>query len=665
MSGHHHHPAPIRPRATSRRTVVTVLLVGGMLLVLLAQRSDALLSGWQRALAVGLLLAGLAFFALAISLIARPELPAWWQAVAGRAQAFFGVSGGQLLLLIYGPCFALLAGLAAGESLQARDLPVSLVAYSLALGAVLAGAFRSASGRPGRLDRWDFLTVFALINGALFLRLANLDGLPPTLSGDEGSVGLQAVSFIRGEANNPFCVGWFSFPSGFFAVQGLGIRLLGQTAAGIRFMSAVAGALTVGGLYWLTRTIFGRFAAVLAAVLLATAHYHIHFSRLGVNNIWDGFFAVLTLAGVAYGWKYGRRLGFIVAGLALGLGQYFYVSIRIMPLLLLMWVALAYVADRKRLRRRLPDLILLAVIAFVAALPLHFYFATHPDEFLAPMRRVTVFDGWLDQMAAIEGQPQALILARQVARAAGGITHLPLRHWYNPGSPLLLAGSAGLFLLGLLWLLLRPRLGGWLILLPIAAVILLGGFSQDAPASQRYVMAAPLMAIVVALPLAVTARWLWLAWPGYRPVIAVALLLGLGWLVGSNLRYYFFDVFDVYVLGGRNTETATAMAYYLDDLEPPPAVYFFGMPRMGYESLATIPYLAPQVTAEDIAQPLQAAPDWSLAGPTVFLFLPERQEELAFVQASYPSGLTRQLKDDKGELLFLAYEVAAPTAGDQ
>lgn len=659
MSGHSNRPSPGTARESSRRPVVTVLLVGGIVLVLLAQQCDALLTGWQRAVTICLLLTGLASFALAIYLFAGPGLPRRWIAATARTEAFFGVSSGQLMLLLYSPCLALLAGLAAGESLQARNLAVALVSYSLALGAVLFGAFRSETGRRGKLDKWDLLAICALLGIAAVLRFLNLDRLPPTLSGDEGSVGLQAVSFIQGEANNPFTVGWFSFPSMFFAVQSSGIRLLGQTAAGVRFMSALAGALTVAGLYWLSRTAFGRLTAFLAAFVLSTLHYHIHFSRLGVNNIWDGFFAVMTLAGVAYGWKYGRRLGFLIAGLALGLGQYFYVSIRIVPLLLLLWAILALVSDRQRFRRRLPDLILLAAVAFVVALPLHFYFVTHTDELLAPMRRVTVFDGWLEQMAAIEGRPQGLVLAQQLARAAAGITHLPLRHWYNPGSPLLLAGSAGLFLLGLLWLLLRPRLLHWLILLPIIGVVFLGGLSQDAPASQRYVLATPLIAIVVVLPLAVATRWLWLAWPRYRVAVAFALFLGLSWLAWSNVHYYFFEVFDTYVLGGRNTETATAIAHYLNDLEALPTVYFFGQPRMGYDSLSTIPYLAPQVTAEDVAQPLQSVPDWSLSGPTVFVFLPERKGELAFVRSAYPGGMTDRVNDNQGAALFLTYEAPA------
>jgi 4-amino-4-deoxy-L-arabinose transferase-like glycosyltransferase len=662
MSEQDRRAAPDAVEDTNQRAIVTVLLIGGLLLVVLTQQVLGPLTGLRRALATGLLALGLASFALAVISMAHLGLRSRLAAAAGRAAAFFGLRGGQLLLLLYGPCFALLAGLAAGESLQALNFWIAIIAYLLALGASLAGAFRAGPETAGGLDRWDLLALLAFCGLALFLRLIDLEHLPTTLSGDEGSVGLQAVSFIQGKANNPFTVGWFSFPSLFYAVQGGGIRLLGQTAAGVRFMSVLAGALSVGGLYWLARITFGRLVAIMAALVLATWHYHIHFSRLAVNNIWDGFFAVLTLAGLAYGWKYGRRLGFIVAGLALGLGQYFYVSFRAMPLLLLLWAILALVFQRKRLRLLLPDLLLGALVALVVTLPLQLYFAGHVDEFLAPMRRVTVFDGWLAQMAEVEGRSQLWILARQMAYAAAGITHLPLRHWYNPGAPLLLAGPAGLFLLGLLWLLLRPRLLHLLVLLPIAAVVILGGFSQDAPASQRYVLAAPLIAIVVALPLAEAARWLWLAWPRFRPAIALALVLALAWLAWSNVHYYFYEVYDEYVLGGGNTEVATAIARYLQEQEPPVRVYFFGLPRMGYYSLATVAYLAPQVTAEDVIEPLQGAPDWQLEEPTIFLFLPEREAEMAYVEDRYPGGVTGAVDDGQGVPLFLLYAVtmAAP-----
>ena len=77
-------------------------------------------------------------------------------------------------------------------------------------------------------------------------------------------------------------------------------------------------------------------------------------------------------------------------------GQYFYVSIRPLPILFLIWAAGALVAQRALFRQRFHGLVLAALIALVIFLPLGLYFVNKPDEFQAPMNRVTIFGPWLE-----------------------------------------------------------------------------------------------------------------------------------------------------------------------------------------------------------------------------------------------------------------------------
>ena len=77
--------------------------------------------------------------------------------------------------------------------------------------------------------------------------------------------------------NNLFSVGWFSFPSFYYWLQGWGIYLLGPTIAGLRFTSAVAGALTVVAVYGLSRVLFGRMVGSIAAAFLLVSHFHLQF----------------------------------------------------------------------------------------------------------------------------------------------------------------------------------------------------------------------------------------------------------------------------------------------------------------------------------------------------------------------------------------------------
>ncbi len=650
----------LKNTVANRQLSIAVLLLGGLVLVVMGQAVYGVVYPHNRVLLVLVVLVGVGVFVFGGYLISGRPLPRRLIGLGQRLTGFFAISTGQLLLLLLAPCFGLLAALAAGDEFLALDLPVSVMAWLIAVCAALLGSYRSGKGVVPVLDRKDVWIASTLFLFALLLRISAIGTIPSTLSGDEGSAGLMAIKFLNGEANNIFTVGWFSFPNLYFALQSLGIAVLGQTVSGLRVTSAIAGALTVVGLYFLARTLFDRTVAILAGLFLAAFHYHIHFSRIGLNNIWDGFFAVVILGAIWHGWRTGRRSSFMVGGLALGLGQYFYVSIRIFPLLLMIWVGLAYLVDRQRFKSRLADLILAAYIAFVVVLPLILFFLRHPAEFNAPMQRVTIFNGWLEQVSLLENKPAALIIGDQMVDTALGFTHLPLRHWYNPGSPLLLATAAGLFLLGLFWALIQLDLSYMLIFLPLAAVVVAGSLSQDAPASQRYIVAAPLVALLVALPMAITATWLSRNWPRYRMLVLAGLGIFTSWLILNDIHYYFFEVYDHYTLGGLNTQVATEVAKYLNTQEPPPSVYFFGYPRMGYYSLSTIPYLAPEVEGNDILEPLTTTPGWRLNRPTVFVFLPERENELVYVRNAFPEGLLRVNRQQNGDVLFTTYEVPYP-----
>jgi hypothetical protein len=356
-----------------------------------------------------------------------------------------------------------------------------------------------------------------------------------------------------------------------------------------------------------------------------------------------------------YGWKHERRIGFLLCGLALGLGQYFYVTVRVFPILLLIWAFFAFLTKRDKFKRCLPDLTLAALVAFVIVIPLIFFFARHPNEFNAPLQRVTIFDGWLEQTVLQQGRPAAEIIWEQILNTALGFTHMPLRHWYNPGVPLLLPASAALFILGVLWALTNPNLRYLLLLLPLLSMVILGGLSQDAPASQRFVIAVPFVAVLVAIPLTRLTEWLQEYWPRFRRAILMVAVVALVWLAAGDLRYFFFEAYDEYILGGYNTLVATEIAYHLDEQEPPPFVYFFGFPRMGYYSLSTIPYIAADVQATDVLEPLLAPPAWHITSPTEFIFLPERAGERQYIEQQFPGGTYREYRDIKGGLLFGIY----------
>jgi hypothetical protein len=650
--------------------VAWALVGGGGLLLALSQWVGRLTPpGTQLPTFVLSLIGGLALL-LGVQTFMRGRPAGWFGRPLVRLAAGLRVTPLQMVLLLLALPYAWLTRQASGNGLLAYSATVAIFAWLAAIGLAVAGSVNrverasaadeapGTAGRRWHLDRWDVAISLALFVLALGLRAWQMSQFPNTYSGDEGSAGLFAVELLDGKANNLFGLGWFSFPALYFTVQSAAIALLGQRVEAVRLTSAVAGALTVVAVYWLGRAMFDRTTAVLAALYLAASHYHIHMSRIALNNVWDGLFGTLAILGLWYGWKTGRRAGFILCGLALGLGQYFYVSIRPLPILFLIWAAGAFLAQRAQFRDRFHGLVLAALIALIVFLPLGLYFVDKPDEFQAPMNRVTIFGPWLEGQLAGGDRTTADIILDNATNGLLGFTHEPLRLLYNPGSPLLLAGAALLFLLGVLWALLNFDLRYFLLFLPLLAVIASNAVSQDSPASQRYILAMPLVALFVALPLGQALIWLRAQYPRARAAVVVVAFVLLALVAVVDVNYYFNRVYSGgYVLGGLNTQVATDIATFLRDKEPADQdVFFFGFPRMGYFSLSTIPFLAPEKQAQDVIEPLTGPSTLPLRGPALFIFLPERLHELEFVRQQVPDGALQEFYSETGELLFVVYE---------
>jgi hypothetical protein len=110
--------------------------------------------------------------------------------------------------------------------------------------------------------------------------------------------------------------------------------------------------------------------------------------------------------------------------------------------------------------------------------------------------------------------------------------------------------------------------------------------------------------------------------------------------------------------GGPNTEVATEIAHYLNEIGVDHRVYFFGAPRM-YLDFATIPFIARGVQGMDVKQPLDGPPSF-VGGESrsVFIFLPERKGDMERVKQAVPGGIEEEKRSGEGgRQLFAAYRV--------
>jgi 4-amino-4-deoxy-L-arabinose transferase-like glycosyltransferase len=661
-------PAPVARFSLDTRLV---LCCGGTALALF-NLPDAARILPPDASAVSAALAGIGLIGMitGLGLHWQARQTAWLEGVLEKAGAWWQAQPVQVVCLALGPLLALTAAVLAAEHPARLSLPsLPALAWALGIGAVILGGRKGIGWWPRKAFlQWDDrLWLIGLTAAAFLARAIDTSHIPVILTGDEGAAGLSAVSFIAGRANNPFSLGWKEFPALYFFLQSLSVRLLGQTIPALRLPSALAGTLTVVAVYLVGRVMFGQRAGLVAAALLAAAHFHVHFSRIALNNIWDGLGFTITLGALWYGWQTRRRGYFLLAGFGLGFTQYFYLSSRVLVLLVAAWWLLAGWFDRARRRATLPHLLLLALVVLVVVLPLAWYYGHHLNQLVGTARAQSIFGPWLAREMQRTGLTAGQLLEQQFEHGFLAYTAVPLRWFYRPNTPILRPLSACWFYLGLLALVLHPRdprfhlLGLWLL-----AFGLVGSLSESAPAAQRYVASAPAVALVAGLGLVWGAALLTQWRPQLARLIWTGALALLAFTCADDLRFYFREYLPNshyrgrYDFVGYGSAVSARLVEYLQRYPARWQVQFFGAPRLSYFVSPSIQYLLPQVTGFDMPHPWGSPENPQPSGPyQVYVFLPGHQSDLEAAQAAQPGGKWVREIDARGDLLYDLYQVPA------
>jgi 4-amino-4-deoxy-L-arabinose transferase-like glycosyltransferase len=549
---------------------------------------------------------------------------------------------------------------------------------------------------------WEPLVVFALFILALALRAWRVDAIPSTLSGDEGNFGRWAREALDGRLVNMFSTGHLSMPSLYAFFQAAWLRLAGDNMLGLRLPWAIIGTLSALGTYLLVRRLFGRWLAILTTLLVAGYSYHIHYSRLGLNNIADPFFVVWALYFFVMGWQRsldktsGHQWPWAVAGLLSGIAFYFYTGGRQVPVILLGVIVWAALTEREFLARSRAGLVALALAFVILIGPMALYATQHPDDFNARMNQVGILQtGWLAREAQARTVSELVVLAEQFRRVFFAFSHfLDRTDFFRPSRPLLDFPASILFLLGVVLSVTRlidrrargvpgmehpqrgdeagqrvepedvkPARPSWryaVFVVWFFGVIIAGGVLTDnAPSSQRIVSSSIPAMFFVAVALREFAR-IFASLTGLPKAGRRALELAVAAaLVFSSASYYFGPYQESRVYGSFNGEVSTAIGHYMQRLGPDWKQYFFGAPRMWAEfGSATFISKNPYFDAVD---PLSSPPTFvDPAYNAAFIILPERIGDLDFVRQAYPNGQLEEVHRD-GEadapLLFTAYTV--------
>ena len=276
----------------------------------------------------------------------------------------------------------------------------------------------------------EYWWLVLIIIIAAYLRVANIESVPPGLYPDEAMNGNNALEALDTHDFKVFYPENNGREGLFINIQAIFISFLGNEPWVLRLPSVIFGILTVLGIYFLTKEFFcenpkskilnpkqiqssKRFGnwkleigncevALLSSFLIATSFWHIDFSRIGFRAIMAPFFLTWGIYFLLLSFRQAQEskppksyiLNSIFGGIFYGLGFYSYIAYRATPLIILCILAVFFIKARKERWSKHFCTAALTFIAFtiLVTLPLNIYFLNNPQDFLGRTSQISIFN---------------------------------------------------------------------------------------------------------------------------------------------------------------------------------------------------------------------------------------------------------------------------------
>ncbi len=242
------------------------------------------------------------------------------------------------------------------------------------------------------------LLLLLLVVIAALARFVGLGYVPAGADGDSAWVALDGLDWVDRGALPYFLDAAYTPEPLMIFLDGLFIRIAGISHVTPRLVTAANGVIMVILAYLATWWLIGpdqsgrlrKRASILAAAATTFGLHIIHLSRQGLRA--PLLISVLLLITwlTAYAWWRGGYWRWILAGTALSLTQYTYISGRVAPATVILWFLHSWWVDPALFRKRLKGWMLMALTALVLVLPNLITYAITPE---ALMGRVDVASG--------------------------------------------------------------------------------------------------------------------------------------------------------------------------------------------------------------------------------------------------------------------------------
>lgn len=349
--------------------------------------------------------------------------------------------------------------------------------------------------------------ILMLLLLAAWLRLWHLADLPPGLWYDEAYNAMDVVWMLETKQWPVFLTGNNGREPMWHYLAALSVAGLGAKPVALRLVSAFVGFLTVPVLYRCLRRVWAGYLhcnwlALFGASGLALSYWHITLSRTGFRTILLPLFVAVISYLFWQGWQRRSIYSIGLAGVALGVSQYTYLSARLLPVFLGLFGVMSIIFSQHPAHRRWLriTLLVMTVVSAIVFAPLGLFFWEQPDFLAGRSEQVSIWTELAEGKATI---------TRHLWQAVSIYFGSPDPNWWHD---LPLAGHSGL---------------GWLALAGFWAGVFVAGWKFRRP---------PFLFLLVGLGV------MWLPGLLARPPIHVLRLSGmlpffyalsaLGWVMG-------------------------------------------------------------------------------------------------------------------------------------
>lgn len=506
--------------------------------------------------------------------------------------------------------------------------------------------------------RLELLSVIMVVFLGLALRFYKLGELPKVINGDEALIGLFAQGSVEGTLTNPFAL-WENIGALYMQLINFFITFLGATPFSLRLLPAIGGSLAVLTTYLFARQVTGKRVAFISAILLATSHIHIHFSRtVAVSYIQGTWLIPLELYFLLSGLEKRSSWRAAIGGVLLAIHMNVYISAQITLAILVVYAIIAWIWLKKEFRPAWRQMFTFGGGFLVTFIPEASYMFRQPAEFLNRLNTDGTFtSGWLANEIVLTGKSSAQILLERVVHAFLSLIYYPAIDFYGSLTPILSFTASVLFLLGLGYILLRTRsmklllLNGYFWGVTVAVAVFAIPPSAD---SYRMLIALPAVFLIAAIGLDQILTRLGMSWerkPFNYAAITSTLLAS---LLIFNIWVYYFDFLGKCRYGGDpQTRFASYLGSYVKTTNKDLDVYLLSDDVFRYGTHSSVDFLTQKRSIINVPDPLGTQ---TFVTDEIIIASPNRIDELHAWVREHPGGQLN-FEYDCSKPILLSYQM--------